>query len=105
MIYEDFFGARLAALREEKRVSGREMSLAIGLSANYINKIENKKAYPSMEAFFYICEYLGVTPQEFFDTGNKNPAFLKEVIGDLKKLDARELDSVSGIIKVMIGKK
>lgn len=26
-----------------------------------------------MPSFFYICEYLGVTPQEFFDEGNANP--------------------------------
>ena len=64
---EKYVGERLAKLREAKGVSAREMSLSIGQSANYINKIENQKAYPSMEAFFYICKYLGVTPRDFFD--------------------------------------
>ena len=60
-MYEDFFSERLASLRTTKGVSARDMSLSIGQSANYINKIENKKAYPSMTVFFYICEYLGIT--------------------------------------------
>jgi len=63
------FSERLAQLRLAKGVSAREMSLAIGQSANYINKIENKHAFPSMLVFFSICEYLGVSEQEFFDTG------------------------------------
>ena len=37
-----------------------------------------------MQSFFYICEYLGVTPQEFFDEGNPNPAALKEFITEAK---------------------
>jgi transcriptional regulator with XRE-family HTH domain len=73
MMYEDFFSERLAGLRTAKGVSARDMSLSIGQSANYINKIENQKAYPSMTAFFYICEYLGITPKDFFDEGNAHP--------------------------------
>ena len=41
------------------------MSLAIGQSPGYINGLENKNGFPSMQVFFYICEYLGVTPAEF----------------------------------------
>ena len=72
-MYEDYFSERLASLRTAKGVSARDMSLSIGQSANYINKIENKKAYPSMTAFFYICEFLGITPKDFFDEGNAHP--------------------------------
>ena len=60
-MYEELFYARLTALRQAKGVSAREMSLALGQSEGYINAIENQKGFPSMEAFFYICEYLGVT--------------------------------------------
>lgn len=64
--YEAKIGERLAQLRLIAKVSCREMSLAIGLSEGYINKIENGKTLPSMQNFFYICEYLDVTPKEFF---------------------------------------
>lgn len=51
MINEDNFAERLAQLREDKQVSAREMSLAIGQNCSYINRIENKKAFPSMQCF------------------------------------------------------
>ena len=62
------FSKRLVELRINKGVSAHDMSLSIGQSAGYINNIENGVNFPSMAVFFYICEYLGVTPMEFFDT-------------------------------------
>lgn len=67
-MYEEFFSRRLAQLRAQKGVSAREMSLAIGQNSSYINRIENQRAFPSMQGFFYICEYLGVTPGAFLPT-------------------------------------
>lgn len=46
MDYFDFFYERLAKLRSQKGVSARDMSLSLGQSESYINKIENKKALP-----------------------------------------------------------
>ena len=48
MINEENFAERLSQLREARQVSAREMSLAIGQNCSYINRIENKKAFPSM---------------------------------------------------------
>ena len=92
---EKEFSLRLAQLRSEKGVSARDMSLSIGQNASYINNIENGKALPSMTGFFYICEYLNITPGEFFDAENKNP----EVVENLKKLDSEQLDNISAIIR------
>ena len=47
-MYEDFFAKRLTELRLQKGVSARDMSLSIGQSASYINRIENKQMLPSM---------------------------------------------------------
>lgn len=62
-MYEDFVPERITQLRTKKGVSVRDMSLLLGQANNYINNIENKKSLP---AIFYICEYLGITPKEFF---------------------------------------
>lgn len=86
-MYENFVPERLAKLRTSKGVSARDMSLSLGQANNYINNIENKKSLPSMQSFLYICEYLGVTPQEFFDEGNPDPQALQEFITEAKKLD------------------
>ena len=64
-----------------------------------INNIENGKALPSMTGFFYICEYLNITPGEFFDAENKNPEKIQEVVENLKKLDSEQLDNISAIIR------
>ena len=90
-MYEDFVPERLAKLRTQKGVSARDMSLSLGQANNYINNIENKKSLPAMQSFFYICEYLGVTPQEFFDEGNACPARLRELMDEAKRLDESAL--------------
>lgn len=73
--------------------------LSIGQNASYINNKGNGKALPSMTGFFYICEYLNITPGEFFDAENKNPEKVQEVVEDLKKLDSEQLDNISAIIR------
>lgn len=98
-MYEDFLPERLAKLRTQKGVSARDMSLTLGQANNYINNIENKKALPSMQAFFYICEFLGVTPQEFFDEGNSHPEALREFIAEAMKLDAESIGFLLGLMK------
>ncbi len=76
-MYEDFFSDRIAELRIQKNVSVREMSLALGQNESYINRIENKKSFPSMQVFFYICEYLDVTPKDFFYRKRSRGSFSK----------------------------
>lgn len=104
-MYEDFISERLSKLRTQKGVSARDMSLSLGQANNYINNIENKKSLPSMQSFFYICEYLGITPQEFFDEGNGYPSQLSELIEDLKKLNEASLTHIAGLVKELAGKK
>lgn len=105
MMYEDFVPERLAKLRALKGVSARDMSLSLGQANNYINNIENKKSLPAMQSFFYICEYLGVTPQEFFDEGNAYPQTLQEFMTEAKKLDSKSMEYILGIMKELNSKR
>lgn len=98
-MYEDEFPLRLAQLRNKKGVSARDMSLSIWQNHAYINNIESGKALPSMAIFFYICEYLNITPAEFFDLDSKNPEKLQSLIEDLKKLNDKQLESIAEIVK------
>lgn len=104
-MYEDFVPERLAKLRLQKGVSARDMSLSLGQANNYINNIENKKSLPAMQSFFYICEYLGVTPREFFDEGNPYPEALQEFIEEGKKQDPKSMAYLLGIMKELNSKK
>jgi len=99
---EKDFSLRLAQLREKKGVSARDMSLSIGQNPGYINNIESGKSMPSLSGIFYICEYLGITPGEFFDIESKNPTRLNGVITDLKRLNDKQLDTIATLIKDII---
>ncbi len=103
-MYEDLFAERIAALRNQKNVSAREMSLAIGQNASYINRIENKQAFPSMQTFFYICEYLNITPAEFFDYNSLRPKATNEIIDILEKLNNDDFDIIYNLMQ-LINKK
>jgi len=105
MMYEEFVPERLAKLRLQKGVSARDMSLSLGQANNYINNIENKKSLPAMQSFFYICEYLGVTPKEFFAEENLYPETLQEFIAEAKKLDSKSMTYILGIMKELNSKK
>ena len=96
---EKDFSLRLAQLREKKGVSARDMSLSMGQNPGYINNIESGKSMPSLSGIFYICDYLGVTPSEFFDMEVQNPTRLKEIVTNLKRLDDRQLDMISYLVK------
>lgn len=99
MMDEKEFSLRLSKLRERKGVSARDMSLSIGQNPGYINNIETGKSMPSLAGIFYICDYLGITPAEFFDIGSENPARLNELIGYLKLLDDEQLANVTALVK------
>ena len=98
-MYEDHLAERLARLRSNKGVSARDMSLSLGQSENYINMIENKKSYPSMTVFFYICEYLGVTPKEFFDYEQQAPTADNELYAEIQKLDKKSKEYYASMIR------
>ena len=98
-MYEKFLSERIAKLRTAKKVSARDMSLSIGQNENYINHIENGRSMPSMQVFFYICEYFGITPKEFFDEGTRNPALINLVSEDLNYLDEKQITNIHEIVK------
>ena len=100
-MYEEEFPIRLSKLRLKKGVSARDMSLSIGQNAGYINNIETGKALPSMSSFFFICEYLNITPQEFFDTTSEQPQELRILVNNLKLLDEQQFKNIFSIVEAL----
>lgn len=95
----EWFAGRLFELRNRKNISARDMSLSLGQSESYINKIENQKALPSMNMFFYICEFLGVTPGEFFSEDVFRSRRLEELTPVLDNLSLRQLDALQTFLE------
>ena len=99
MDYSVWFAERLTELRMQKGVSARDMSLSLGQSESYINKIENRRTMPSMAGFFYICEYLEITPHEFFDVHTASPTKTLEIMKEISKLSPAKADHILQVIK------
>lgn len=99
--FRKFFSNRLYDLRMQQNVSARKMSNLIGMGDAYINTIENNKSMPKMEQFFFICDYLKISPSDFFDEGNSNPQRLAALMEDLKSLSDEQLATVAAVVREM----
>lgn len=104
-MYKEEFALRLSHLRSQINVSARDMSLSIGQNPGYINNIESGKALPSMSVFFYICEYLGVSPAEFFQLDLKSPEKTRKIMEKLSLLDDDTLDCIENLINKLPNEK
>ncbi len=98
---QDAFIKRLVELRQNQNVSARDMSLSLGQSAGYINNIENGKNYPSLLMFFYMCEFLEITPEEFFRVDVTNPPKLRALTHEAQRLTGEQLDHLIALAKEM----
>lgn len=113
-IYEKAFSNRLAQIRTKRGVSARDMSLSLGQNPGYINTIENGKAFPTMKNFFYICEFLHITPKEFFDvdmetlettnTLKTDTAKISPLTEQLNQLEKRQLDIITALVNELLRK-
>lgn len=99
MDYIEWFYKRITELRIQKGVSARDMSLSLGQSESYINKIENKRTLPSFTGFIYICEYFDITPQEFFNVNSSVPHKSKEIMQEIEKLNPIQAEHIYQVIK------
>ncbi len=82
---------RISVLRTKKGISEYKMSLDLGHSKGYMQGISSGKALPSMTEFFYICDYLGVTPKEFFEDSIAEPSLVNNLYNLTKEMDAEDI--------------
>ncbi len=96
-----FYIRENCAVKNRKNVSARDMSLSLGQSQSYINNIENKKSLPSMEMFLYICDFLGVEPEDFFARDTASPSLLYEAVEIFRTLTPKQLELMIAVAKEM----
>ena len=98
---EQFIRDRISKLREEKQVSERKMSLDLGHSTSYIRGITSGRSLPSMSEFLYICEYLGVTPMEFFNEDKATTLMQQKAIDYIYSMSDEDVSLMIGFIERM----
>ena len=55
-----------------------------------------------MSSFFYICEYLNVIPQGFFDFKGDHADGIDALVDQLDKLDEEQIQALTAFIKTII---
>ncbi len=100
---EKFIQNRLSQLREEKQVSERKMSLDLGHSTSYIRSITSGRSLPSMGEFLYICEYLDITPMEFFNEKKSTTLLQQKAINSIYAMSDKDLVLLTGFIERLSG--
>ena len=94
----DFIRERITQLRLEKGVSEYQMSYDLGHSRGYIYNISSGKALPPMKEFLAICDYFGITPQQFFDESTDSPQLIQRANEGMRQLDDNDLIMLIGLI-------
>ena len=84
---------------EEKQISERKMSLDLGHSTSYIRSITSGRALPSMGEFLYICEYLGITPMEFFNEDKATTLTQQKAIDYIYTMPNKDVELLIGFIE------
>lgn len=86
-----FIRERISELRIKKNVSEYRMSTDLGHSKSYMQSISSGRSVPSLGEFLYICEYLGVTPREFFDEDMKEPQLVQRLYELSREMSCEDL--------------
>ena len=98
---KDDFIKRLTELRMAKGISARDMSLSIGMSHSYMARLENGVGLPTMENFFYICDFLDISPRDFFDYADDHTSMLSQILTAALSLTPKQQEAILTTIKAM----
>lgn len=78
------------------------MSYDLGHSRGYINNISSGKALPSLTELFAICDYLNITPQEFFNADASSPQKANELLREIERLTPEQADHIMQVVRDLI---
>lgn len=70
-----------------------------GIAEAMFITLSSGKSLPPMAEFLQICNYFDITPSQFFDESEENPALLQTAIEELRKLNDDDLMLIIGNIR------
>ena len=95
---EKYVRDRITQLRMKKGVSEYQMSYDLGHSRGYIYNISSGKVLPPLKELFSICDYFGITPQQFFDESTQTPDLIQKAIEGMRLLSESDIIMLLGFI-------
>lgn len=70
------------------------MIMEIVKSKEYLDIIKKREPLPSLNDIILICDYFGITLQEFFGVENKNSNESRKLFNDIRTLDKSTLQAL-----------
>ena len=101
---EEFIRNRITELRLRRGVSEYQMSYDLGHSRGYVYNISSGKALPPMKEFLAICDYFGITPQQFFNGEELHPELIRKALAGMRQLDEDDMLMLLGFINRLLKK-
>lgn len=95
---DEFIRNRITQLRMKKGVSEYKMSLDLGHSGSYVKSISSGRSLPPLKEFLYICEYLDISPRDFFDEDIDNPILIQKALDGMRNMKDKDLLTLLGLI-------
>ena len=90
----EFVRQRITELRMRNGCSEYKLSYELGHSKSYINNITRGKAMPTIKELISICDYFGITAEQFFAEGTKYPELIQQAIDGMKLLNEADLNLI-----------
>lgn len=104
MDYETYLREKISSLRLERNISEYQLSLDLGKCKTYIQAITSGKSLPSFQAFFDLCEYFDLTPEEFFSRSADTSAQCRRVQKKAAQLSKADLELLEQLLDRMLSK-
>lgn len=96
---EKFVRQSITELRMRSGNSEYKLSYDLGHSKSYINNITRGKSMPTIKELISICDYFGITVEQFFAENTKYPDLIQQAIDGMNCLSEEDLNLVLQQIK------
>ena len=97
-------GKRIQATRMENKISQKEMADFLGISMNYISRLENGKTNIDLKTFMKICDFLNIS---IYDVLNEKSDHIigymdKELYELIVKCNLEKQKFICNMVKLLI---
>jgi HTH-type transcriptional repressor of puuD len=97
-------GLKIKENRIVKNLSANKLAQILEVDSSTISKIENGKAFPSIQLLNKFCNYMGITLSDFFaeDAPDISPE-LRRLLDEAKNLTPTQIQKLTEFIQTMKG--
>ena len=97
-------GKRIQATRMENKISQKEMADFLGISLNYISRLENGKTKIELKTFIKICDFLNISIYDVLNEKSDNIIRYmdKELYELIVKCNLEKQKFICNMVKLLI---